>query len=88
MADKNQVKLKTVDELMDEVEDISANLKELPDIIELLIERYGLANAELTQNQKYDLVEQHSRIYNTLALIQRILWDTNDDFSKLTARKE
>jgi len=83
----NKVELKSVFELMGEVEDISIKINELPDVIQLLIENNKLDEKDWTQDDEYDFIIQRGKIYNVLTLVQRILWEVNDEFNALTIRK-
>lgn len=84
---KQEVQLKSVHELMSEVEDISIKINELPDVIQLLIEGYKLDERDWTENEEYDFIVNRGKVYNVLTLVQRILWEVNDEFSNLNIRK-
>lgn len=84
---ETRVELKSVHELMSEVEDISIKINELPDVIQLLIESNKLDERDWTTNDEYDFIVQRGRIYNVLTLVQRILWEVNDEFNALSIRK-
>lgn len=84
---KPEVQLKSVHELMSEVEDISIKINELPDVIQLLIANNKLDERDWTKNDEYDFIVNRGQIYNILTLVQRILWEVNDEFNALTIRK-
>lgn len=87
MSNTERVELKSVHELMEEVEDLAIKINELPDVIQLLIENFKLDERDWTQNDEYDFIVQRGKIYNVLTLVQRILWETNDGFTNLSIRK-
>lgn len=56
-------------DLVDEVDYTAAKLKSLASVLQLLMEGFGLDSLELTEEQKYDLVNRHTMITDTLNLV-------------------
>ena len=56
-------------DLVVEVDCTAAKLKSLASVLQLLMEGFGLDSLELTEEQKYDLVNRHTMITDTLNLV-------------------
>jgi len=79
--------LKSGFEIMSEVEDITIHLNELPQVIQLLIENLKLDELEITKEDEYELIARRVMIYDVLTLVQRTLYEVNDDISAISLKK-
>lgn len=79
--------LKSGWEIMSEVEDITIHLNELPQVIQLLIENLKLDELKITKEDEYDLIARRGMIYDVLTLVQRTLYEVNDDISAISLKK-
>ena len=84
----NQTPEKTAWEIMDEVEQATIELDQLPTLIQLLIERYKLDQLELTKSEKRDLGEAHKEINDVLTLLQWRLFEMQDKLKAIQTKKD
>lgn len=54
-------------------------LEGLYDVIQCIIENFGLDNIELTEDQKLDLITRHEMLFNALHHVQSAVRETLDN---------
>ena len=54
-------------------------LEGLYDVIQCIIENFGLDNVELTEDQKLDLITRHEMLFNALHHVQSAVKETLDN---------
>lgn len=82
-----KVALKDVQEVADEYQNATLELDLLPDAVQMIIDRYGLFQRELTEAQKRTLASDYQCLYNNLMLIQRSLERMKTAVNAITLRK-
>ena len=70
--------------LANDVQNELPALEQAITVIDLLVESFGLDNLELTENQKADLGLRHETIYNALALVRNIIYDSAEKIERIT----
>ena len=66
-----------------EIEDLRTNLELMPSVIQLLVEKYHLDQANLTDEEKFDLSRANHDIYDVLALVQNTIFRFKQDMDDL-----
>ena len=82
-----KVVLKDVHEVADEYQNATLDLDLLPATVQMIIDRYGLHQRELTESQKRTLGNDYECLYNNLMLIQRTLERMKTEVNAITLRK-
>ncbi len=54
-------------------------LEGLYDVVQCIIENFGLDNVELTEDQKLDLITRHEMLFNCLHHVQSAVKETLDN---------
>ena len=54
-------------------------LEGLYDVIQCIIENFGLDNVDLTEDQKLDLITRHEMLFNSLHHVQSAVKETLDN---------
>lgn len=70
--------------LANDVQNELPALEQAITVIDLLVESFGLDNLELTENQKADLGLRHEKIYNALALVRNLIYDSAEKIERIT----
>lgn len=70
--------------LANDVQNELPTLEQAITVIDLLVESFGLDNLELTENQKADLGLRHEQIYNALALVRNLIYDSTEKIERIT----
>lgn len=80
--------LKSAFDVMDEVEDATLGIDELPRLLELLINNYHLYNREFTEGEMYALGMAGHTIYSVLYIVQRSLYDMSNKLNAISIKKD
>ena len=70
--------------LANDVQNELPALEQAITVIDLLVDSFGLDNLELTENQKADLAAHHEKLYNALALVRNIIYDSAEKIERIT----
>lgn len=80
--------LKSAFDVMDEVEDATLGIDELPRLLELLINNYHLYNREFTKDEMSALGMAGHTIYSVLYIVQRSLYDMSNKLNAISIKKD
>lgn len=80
--------LKSAFDVMDEVEDATLGIDELPRLLELLINNYHLYNSEFTEAEMSNLGMAGHTIYSVLYIVQRSLYDMSNKLNAISIKKD
>lgn len=80
--------LKSAFDVMEEVEDATLGIDELPRLLELLIDNYHLYNREFTEGEMSDLGMAGHTIYSVLYIVQRSLYDMRNKLNAISIKKD
>lgn len=80
--------LRDVREVFTEVENAVAGLDLLPQLLQLLIDRYNLDSNELTENEMFDLSRASNTLYSVLYTVQSSLYTMNEKLENISIRKD
>ena len=80
--------LKSAFDVMDEVEDATLGIGELPRLLELLINNYHLYNREFTEDEMSALGMAGHTIYSVLYIVQRSLYDMSNKLNAISIKKD
>ena len=79
---------KTALQIINEVDDNLIELRRLPTIINLMMENFGFDSLELTENNKFDIINRHEMITDVLNLTLSTIYDTIEKIEKISAKKD
>ncbi len=79
---------KTALQIINEVDDNLIELRRLPTIINLMMENFGFDSLELTENNKFDIINRHEMITDVLNLTLSTIYDTLEKIEKISAKKD
>ena len=79
---------KTALEVVIEAQDAISALSSVPSTILLMMESFGLDSLELTESNKFDIINRHEMITDTLNLALHEIWETLDKIENLSIKKD
>ena len=79
---------KTALQIINEVDDNLLELRRLPTIINLMMENFGFDSLELTENNKFDIINRHEMITDVLNLTLSTIYDTIEKIEKISTKKD
>jgi len=79
---------KTALQIINEVDDNLIELRRLPSIINLMMENFGFDSLELTEDNKFDIINRHEMISDVLFLTLSTIYDTIEKLEKISAKKD
>lgn len=71
-----------------ETENAISELETVPDLLQTVIDHFNLERSELSEADAYNLVDQHTRLYNLLYLAQRTIDDSLTRLRSASPTKE
>jgi len=79
---------KTALEVVNEAQDAISALSSVPSTILLMMESFGLDSLELTESNKFDIINRHEMITDTLNLALHEIWEALDKIENLSTKKD
>lgn len=79
---------KTALEVVIEAQDAISALSSVPSTILLMMESFGLDSLELTESNKFDIINRHEMITDTLNLALHEIWEALDKIENLSIKKD
>ena len=79
---------KTAFEVINEAQDAISALSSVPSTILLMMESFGLDSLELTESNKFDIINRHEMITDTLNLALHEIWEALDKIENLSIKKD
>lgn len=79
---------KSAFDVMEEVENATLEIDELPRLLQLLIDNYHLDNREFTESEMYNLGIAGHTLYSVLDIVQNRLYDMSEKLNAISIKKD